>query len=159
MGVLCDVFIAEDNRALMYNYVGDCDCQCQLSCPCWAQYAEDKYDHIDSARLYDKEFSKLLAVLRGKTWRLSHIKQFKLRKTFGPDGPWIHQAPEDLPVLLSGVSAKKLDEITAEWIELLNNYWPEEPDTEVMHTYLVELQKLSKKAVKQGYRMYLWTCL
>src|SRR5689334_7951933 len=100
MGVQCEVYIADRNRAMKYNVPGECKCKDWRRCKCW--------DFIPSWRIYDNDFAELLFILRGEGDRDSVIEEFKMIKQFSDQGPWIRKVPDDLPKLLSVATAKDM---------------------------------------------------
>lgn len=160
--MLCDVFIADRERALNYRFRGECKCKSWRRCKCWDAYGKDTYDHVNSHRVYDNDFAQLLSILRGKEHRDSVIKEFKMLKEFSEEGPWIQKVPKDLPILLAKVTNAQLKTIAKEWSEIFLETYPIAPRAnydKVILEYLKLLQKLCKKAVKEEQGMYLWTCL
>src|ERR1700733_1461177 len=124
MGVLCDIYIADRERAMKYNFRGECKCKSRQSCKCWDEYALVTYDRVESHRIYDYNFAQLLSILRGKRHRDSVTKEFKMIKPFSDEGPWIQKVPDDLPKLLAAATTEELKSITETWVELINDMWP-----------------------------------
>jgi hypothetical protein len=158
MGVLCDVYIADPERAPKYDFRGKCKCKDLQSCKCWDQFAFETYDRVDSHRIYDRDFAKLLSVLRGKRHRDSVIKEFEMIKE-SDGGPWIQKVPNDLPKLLAEATIKELGTINESWVELMNDGQPFPIEDNLALDYLKLLQKLCKKSVIKEQSMYLWTSL
>src|ERR1017187_5929191 len=107
MGVLCEVFIADRDRALKYGFRDECECENWQSCRCWDELASETYDHVESHRVYDKDFA-LLSILRGKKHKDSVSKEFKMIKQYSDEGPWIQKVPADLPKLLANLTKEEL---------------------------------------------------
>jgi hypothetical protein len=159
MGVLCDVYIADRNRFLKYNFRGDCDCVNWQSCRCWDEYSPATYNCILSRRVYVHDLAQLLSVLRGKKHRDCVVAEFKMIKEFSQDGPWIYKVPIALPRLLAAASTKQLLFINEAWAELANQTYRHKPvDDKLILDYLKLLRKLCKKSVDKKQSMYLWTC-
>jgi hypothetical protein len=164
MGVMCEVFIANRERALKYSFCGECKCESWRSCKCWDEYAAETYDHVASHRVYDYDFAQLLSVLRGKKHKDAVVKEFKVIKKFSEEGPWIQKVPMDLPELLASLTSDELKAVAKKWAELkvLSLAFPIPKDkkfNKLILDYLKLLHKLSKKSVKLEQPMYLWTCL
>ena len=156
---MCDVYIADQDGALKYDFRGECKCKNWQSCKCWDEFAFETYDRVGSHRIYDRDFAKLLSVLRGKRHRDSLIKEFKLINESSNTGPWIQKVPNDLPQLLAEATIKELKSISESWVELMNDEQPFPIENSLALDYLKLLQKLSKKSVKKKQPMYLWTSL
>lgn len=151
MGVQCEVYIADRNRAMKYNCPGECKCKDWRRCKCW--------DFIPSWRIYDSDFAELLFILRGKGDRDSVIEEFKMVKKFSDEGPWIRKIPDDFPKLLAVATTKDLKTIAKAWVGLMNEVNPVPERKETIPDYLALLQPLCKKSVEKKQSMYLWTCL
>ncbi len=158
MGVLCDVFIADEERALKYCFRGKCKCKNWVSCKCWDEYESTTYHHIDSHGVYDRDFAHLLSILRGKKRGISLMKEFKMIKQFSKQGPWIQTVPEDLPNLLAEQGKDELKCIAKEWSDRYTEV-SAHPDEKSILSYLKLLQKLCKKSIRLNQKMYLWTSL
>lgn len=161
MGVLCDIYIADRERAKKYSFRGECACECKSRrvCKCWDEFAPETYDCIESHRIYAHNFAQLLSVLRGKRYRDEMNSEFKMIKQFSDEGPWIQKVPDDLPKLLATKTTAELKSINKAWIELMSEMWPIPTKNQVILDYLKLLQNLCKLSLEKKKSMYLWTCL
>lgn len=160
MGVQCEVYIANRDRAKKYCVRGECECKSRRICKCWDEYASETYDYIENHRIYTSDFAQLLSVLRGKKYREEVYKEFKMIRQFSDEGPWIEKVPEDLPKLLAATTTKELKSVNKAWVELMSvRCRIPVKDRVIFLDYLKLLQDLCKKSVEKRQSMYLWTCL
>ena len=160
MGVLCDVYIADQERAMKYSFRGKCKCKSWKTCKCWDEYDPKTYDCIESRRIYTDDFAQLLSILRGKMHNQSAVKEFEMVEQFSDMGPWIQKVPDDLARLLAAATSEELRSITEKWIKTMKMLGPKRSENiSLILDYLKLLQDLSEKSIKKEQKMYLWTCL
>lgn len=143
MGILADIFVANDQDARLYEQrlFGH------------EAIESPSYERVQYKNITSLELGTLWALLHGEDWNVKKHNFLHI----GHDeevGSCLDQFPPELTRSLSALEPKQVSDVSAAWAATEELQWPASDAAEVIN----ELVRLARLAVASGNSLYVWNC-